>query len=119
MRALVIAKEWKDAVISGKKQITIREGARDYRNGPVLLGCNIENWIVMADIVDVRICPLALISEDEYKADGFLSRKELLAKLRTYYSDISDTSAVTVIRWTNVCGKLVDELHGKKRSCCG
>ena len=31
LQALLIAKEWKGVVISGRKRISIREGHRDYR----------------------------------------------------------------------------------------
>lgn len=95
-------------ILRGKRKITIREGHRDYRLDLVMICCHLEPWAVMADITDVRHCILGEVTEEEYKADGFNTRDELLNELRRYYPDIDLNSPVTVIRWDNVRGWLVD-----------
>lgn len=108
--ALLIAPdhETRRSILYGGKCISIREGNRDYRPGPVMICCHLEPWAVMADITSVRHCALAEVTEEEYEADGFWSHDELLAGLRQYYPNINLDSPVTVIRWNNVRGWLVD-----------
>ena len=96
-------------IISGAKQITIREGRRDYQVGqPAMLCRHLCNHVVMADIVSVRHCLLRNVTKKEYKADGFKSRSELLQGLRRFYPNLKMDSPVTVIGWKNARGVLVD-----------
>jgi len=113
LQALLIAKEWKGVVISGRKRISIREGHRDYRQGPVMLCCNLENWALMADIVSVRHCVFSEVTAEEFQADGFKTRRELLDALLKYYPNISLDSFVTIICWKYARGKLVDTYRAK------
>ena len=108
--ALLIApdEEMRHRVETGEKTITIREGHRDYRAGPVMLCCEKVPWAVMADITDVRHCALREIAEDEWTADGFVSQADLLAKMRRFYPKLELDSAVTVIRWKDARGALVE-----------
>jgi len=98
------------AVLDGTKTITVREGHRDYRPGlPVMLCCHLEGWAVQADIVNVRHCALKEVTEEEWADDGFTSQEDLLTGLQRFYPCLTMDSPVTVIRWKNVRGLLVDE----------
>lgn len=116
----------REAVLSGEKAITIREGHRDYREGgQVLIGCMgvktdaswTDAWVVMADVDAVRHCLLGEVTEDELRADGYNSREEMLADLHAYYPKLDLVSPVTVLRWKNVRGKLVDEYQRQNKNC--
>ncbi len=114
--AILIAQdpEMRENILSGKKQITIREGHRGYKTGPAIVCSYLEPWAVMVDITDVRYCTLGDVMEEEYKADGFNSQEELLSGLRKFYPQIEYTSPVTVVKWANARGKLVDDYRAKQ-----
>ena len=98
----------RDNIVSGKKKITIREGYRDYKSGPVMLCCHLDPWVVMADITSVKYCNVSEVTTEELKADGFTSKRNLLEGLRNFYPSLNWDSPVTVIRWDNVRGALID-----------
>ena len=108
--ALLIApdEEMRYRVETGEKTITLREGHRDYRPGLVMLSCEKVPWAVMADITDVRHCTLRDVTEDEWTADGFVSQADLLTQMRRYYPKLELDSPITVIRWKDARGALVD-----------
>lgn len=110
LQALLVAPDqrMRTAILERIKKISIREGRRDYRSGPVMLCCHLEPWAVMADIVNVRHCTLREVTKEEYKADGFENKVELLNGLKKFYPNMNLDSPVTVIRWDNARGKLVD-----------
>lgn len=111
LQALLIApdKEMRRRVETGEKEITIREGDREYLEGPVMLCCHIEPWVVMADIVNVSYYRLGEIPMEMLLADGYHSVAEALSDLKQYYPDITVGSKMTIIEWKNVRGFLVDE----------
>ena len=100
----------RQAIVAGIRQITIREGYREgYEPGrTVMLCCQIEPWCVMADITKVRHCLLSEVTEEEWLADGFIDAHDLLTGMQRFYPAMTWDSAVTVIYWENVRGKLVD-----------
>lgn len=108
--ALLIAPDEKmrHRIETGEKTITLREGHRDYRPGLVMLSCEKVPWAVMADITDVRHCALRDVTEDEWTADGFVSQADLLTQMRRYYPKLELDSPITVIRWKDARGALVD-----------
>lgn len=96
-------------IVSGTKTITIRDGHRDYRRGQtVMLCCHFEPWAVMADIKEVRHCLLSEVTQKELQDDGFKDVEDMLNGMRRYYPALEHDSPVTVIRWENARGKLVD-----------
>tara|TARA_Y100000310_G_scaffold213611_1_gene214555 strand:+ start:1571 stop:1939 length:369 start_codon:yes stop_codon:yes gene_type:complete len=101
--------EMREAILSGEKEITIREGHRDYTLGPVTITCHIEPWCVAADITNVRHTKLKELTIEECEAEGYSNWNEAVRDLRKYYPKIDLESNVTVIRWDNVHGKLVDD----------
>lgn len=110
LQALLIAPDLnaREAVHSHKKEITIREGHRDYRPGVAMLCCQIIPWAVMVDIIDVRHCTASEITEEEYKADGFSSQNDMILQMKRFYPDFCFNSETTVIRWKNARGFFVD-----------
>ena len=120
LQALLIAPDQKmrTAILEKIKKITIREGHRDYHPGPVMLCCHLVSWAVMADIVEVKHCTLIDVTIEEYRADGFENKAELASGMKKFYPNMNLDSPVTVIRWENVRGYLVDnwdsELHMPK-----
>ncbi len=97
------------SILYGGKNISIREGHRDYRAGnPVMLCCHIEPWVVMAVITEVRHCTLAEVTEKECLDDGCQNNAELLAALKRFYPNLTMDSPITIIRWDNVRGWLKD-----------
>ena len=100
LQAIVIAGEaMRDDTLSNKKQITIREGLRDYRIGKVMLGCHKLNWACKRMITSVRHTALGEVTYQEMKDDGFNSYDELVLCLRQWYPDITENSPVTIVRW--------------------
>jgi hypothetical protein len=110
LAALLIAPDpdMRRRVETGEKTITIREGHRDYRPGLVMLCCHLEPWAVQAEIVEVRHCRLRDVTEVEMRDDGFVSWGDMLAKMRRFYPKLALDSDVTVIRWKDAKGALVD-----------
>ena len=102
LQAILIAGEkMRDDVFSGRKEITVREGHRDYTLGPVLIGCYELNWATMRQIVAVQHTYLGTVSKEDLQADGFEDWTDAVRGLMEYYPDISLTSPVTVIKWSN------------------
>jgi len=100
LQAILIAGEaMKEDVLSGKKKITIREGHRNYTNGPVLIGCHILSWATLRNITLVAYKTLDEVTNEEYTADGFESKGDMFLGLRRFYPDIDWNSPVTVIEW--------------------
>ena len=111
MQAILIADDpvMRDNILTGKKQITIREGLRDYELGRQLMVCDHQAvWAVLTDITDVRHCPLYSVTQEEWEADGFTSQQDLLDGMHRYYPSLTLNSPVTVVHWTNARGALVD-----------
>lgn len=111
LRALLIAPEPSEIteILLGKRCISIREGHRDYVEGPILIGCHIANWAVMADVTKVRHTLLQELSFDEIFDAGLEDHTEMYRQLQQFYPYIAYHSPVTVIRWENVRGTLTGE----------
>lgn len=111
LTALLIAldERMRRNILSGEKCITIREGARDYQPGVAMICCPIDTWCVRVEICDVRHCLISELTPEECRADGFCSIEHAVEELRRFYPNISEDSTVTVIRWQNATGKLVDK----------
>ena len=100
LQAILIAGlDSKQQVLDGTKKITIREGHRDYSNGPVMLGCHILNWATMRTITSVRHTIIKEVTKEEMEADGYSSMEKMIIDLSRYYPSINKFSCVTVIKW--------------------
>ena len=107
--ALLISpdKEDRAKILSGAITCSIREGYRDYRVGPVMLCCHRYCWSVLADITEVRAIGFEKLTPEEVAAAGYKPPAELLEKMKRFYPNVTNMSAITVIRWTNLRGQLV------------
>lgn len=105
LQALLIAPDplMRLSIMLGKKKLTIREGHRDYREGPVIICCHVAPWAVMTKITSVRLTTVAELTPDELLADGYTKgHQQALADLRRYYPNLTMTSPVTVIEWGEI-----------------
>lgn len=103
LQAILIAGEQaKNDVLNGTKIITIREGHRDYTNGPVLIGCHILNWATMKNIVRVELTTLKNVSLDDIMKDGFVDHNNALNQLRKFYPNMTMDSEVSVVEWGRI-----------------
>lgn len=110
LQALLIAPGLTErtAIENGGRQVTIREGERDYTLGPVMLCCHIEPWAVMADITQVYSRPLNEVIRTDILDDGYKDYRDALEQLQHFYPNLTLSSPVTVVRWENVKGKLTE-----------
>lgn len=117
LQAILIAPEhaMRVAVLNGTKKISIRQGHRDYRKGVVMLCCEKVPWCVAADITYVRHTIVSQVTEEEYAADGFTSREDMLGRMRRFYPDLTSDSPVTVVCWDNVRGYFADKADEYER----
>jgi len=116
MVALLVSPESRirEGILEGTITASVREGHRDYRRGDILvLFCPWVVWSVLADIVEVRHVKLADLRPEECHAAGYPSLGRLFEGLRIVYPNITLSSPVTVIRWENVRGTLVDAHRGR------
>ena len=93
----------------GIKKISIREGDRDYREGPMMIVDHIVPFVVQVTVTNVRKCKLSEVTEEEYFADNFKDKDDLLSGMKIYYPNLNWDSIVTILRWENVCGQMVDD----------
>jgi len=90
------------AIMLGKKKITIREGHRSYHEGPVMICCHIDPWVVLTRITKVRHTAMNEVTPEEMRGDGYSSREEMLESLKAFYPKITIGSPVTIIEWGNL-----------------
>ena len=97
------------SILSGKITTTVTERCYDYKFGRSLILCNhVECWVVMVDIIAVRHCLFSEMTTQECQAVGFETCWSLLDNLRIFNASLSLSSEVTIIKWSNMRGKLVD-----------
>ena len=86
LQALLIAPDpaRRQRILAGEKSITIRQGWRSYRTGPVMLCCHLEPWCVRAEIMDVRLTLLSNVTREEIAAEGCENYLELKALLQRF-----------------------------------
>ena len=94
------------SIMLKKKQISVREGLRDYVPGKLIIYTFKDSCIsIQVDITNVRHTTLAEITPEEMLADGYNSTEEMLNDLKShYYPDITLDSPMTVISWNNIQG---------------
>lgn len=114
IQALFLAadpKEWK-STLRGVKRISLREGHRDYKSGTLVICCPELSLAILVNVIEVKHTTLGEITEEEYKADGFKDKEDLILGMRKFpgYENLSWQSEMTVIRWENARGFLVDHI---------
>jgi hypothetical protein len=103
------------AILGEKITGTILLGHPNYSNGPVYLCCHTSSWVVRADITRVKQCELNEVSYDDHIRAGYNSVVDLLAKMKKFFPNksVEISSRVTVIKWSNLDGKLVDDFDSQ------
>jgi len=104
------------AILSENKKITIREGRRDYVNGLVIIANTETGYCVKADITDVKHYLAREVPKKDFRDDGYSSGEQMIDDLKTFYPKINADSSVTVIRWNNVGGRMVDDYRAVSSS---
>lgn len=64
----------------------------------------------------MRHCPLKEVTPEEWEADGFVGQENLLNGMRAFYPTLTLDSWVTIVRWDNARGKLVDDYRQGRAS---
>ena len=101
-------------ILEGKKNLTIREGFRNYVNGHCILCCHRNPWAVLCDITSVKHVCLIELTLEECRAEGFEDCNAAMEGLGKFYPNLVMDSPMTVIRWNNLQGKIVDEFKMNK-----
>jgi uncharacterized protein YqfB (UPF0267 family) len=96
---LFFAREFMPQIRSGKKQITIRQGTRNYRPGQrVIAKCSDEEGVLI-EITECKQLPLREVPQQDLRDDNLQSTEHALQSLRRWYSDLTLDSTVSVIRF--------------------
>ncbi len=104
LQKLAMAPDFKDAIFSGKKQITIRDKERrQYRKGETIeIVSADETWGCKAVLTKVSFQTYATTSLIDLEDDGFTSIGDMIEGMRTFYPHIMPSSRNTVFRWDQV-----------------
>ena len=105
--------QW-ESILSEKKKITIREGNRDYHLGAVIITNPERGYCLSATIAKVNHYVAREVPEQDFMDDGYKSRTEMISDLRKFYPDLTPDSEVTVIRWDNIQGRLLEEFLAQR-----
>ncbi len=73
-----------------------------------MLACHFEPWAIMADITEVRHCLLSEIATHEVEVEEFGAPEDLFRVLRRNNPGFHLASRITIIRWDNIRGSLVE-----------
>lgn len=95
-------------LLLGIKEISIREGHRDYKPGPGVICDPTDSFVVGVTFTNIVHKTLGEVTEEEWLADGFTGQEDLLSGMREYYPNIELNSPVTILFWKNVSGCLTD-----------
>ena len=87
-----VAEKFIPALLNGTKQITIRNGNRDYAEKISIVG-------YPAIVESVKHCTLATCPLEILKDDGFIDVEDAVKKMKEYYSDITKDTEITVVRF--------------------
>jgi hypothetical protein len=100
LMGLMMADDFAEPITMGEKNITIREGWRDYHTGDkVLLGNVSGTWCRQAKITNVNFYTLRDVPPRDLEADGMPTVEDAINSLSAFYSNINEDSPVTVIKW--------------------
>jgi len=99
-KALAIHPMFHKAIENGERQLTIREGKRDFVVGEaIVLYCSLTSWAIDAVITDVTHANVMTVSAAHLERYGVTGQRELLQALRVHYPTIQFSTNVTVIEF--------------------
>lgn len=100
LAAILFAPQFHAAIENGEKQITIREGRRDYQVGEtVMLCCHVAGWCRMGTVTGVGFAELRDVPIESLQADGFSGYEDALVVMNQFYPELTLDSVVTVINF--------------------
>lgn len=99
-KALAIHPMFHDAIENGEKQMTIRDGKREYFIGDnIVLYCGLTSWAVDAVVTGVTHANVMTVSAEHLDRYGVKGQRELLEALRIHYPTIQFQTNVTIIEF--------------------
>ncbi|MEM4588284.1 MAG: ASCH domain-containing protein [Nanopusillaceae archaeon] len=93
---------YRNALISGKKRITIRITKPNLRKGDIFIAHCGGKVIGKFKVTNVYTKKLREITEEEAKLDGFESKERLIKELKKYYPKIKEDTEIFVIEFEPV-----------------
>jgi len=102
MKELLLAPHLLTSACLGDKQLTIRNGIRDFDPGDQLklVDTNDPNKTLEREITQVlKFSKSALIPLEYIQADGFDDFSDMVNQMKDFYPDFNGTSPVTIICW--------------------
>ncbi len=117
---LVSQPEWKQAVLNGTTNTGYIYGHCNYHIGDVVFCSELEQWVIMAKITTVRHTTPKDITPDEYEVFGCRTMDDWIKNARVHKDPnqgpniITAGSPITIIRWNNLSGSLVEEVEREK-----
>lgn len=111
-RKIVFANALLPAVEVRDKQITIRNGFRQYPIGQDIPVFAATGERQQYDLTPFRVtwCLAKDVLADNYFDDGFTSQEDLFEQMRTYYTDFGPETEVTVLEFERTHYKTAVEL---------
>ena len=98
-----------DDILSGNVTIIVTERCYDFKAGkPLILFNHLEGWVIMVDMVEVAHRLFSEITSEECQAAGFTKRLDFLDSLNISKRNLSLSSKITILKWANTRGRLVD-----------
>lgn len=97
MPELRIHESFIDKILAGSKRTTIRRGERNIQLGPALFTARSTSIPIV--VQDVETKRLSELTDADATADGFTNLVELKSALRHFYSSISPSDVVSIIRF--------------------
>jgi len=97
-KTLNFSKEYKNAILSGRKTCTIRLKTKLKAGDKALIIAGGER-LGIAKITSVRRKKLSELDMEDVKHEGFRSLKELRRALRKHYGELDSATPVSVIRF--------------------
>lgn len=100
VQELKLADELFVDLIAGYKQVTIRNGKRDIKPGPlVFTGVNDLSLSAEVNVTEVVVKQLSELTDREAQADGALNAEEMAEALKRFYPDIKPESTITIVKF--------------------
>ncbi|MEM4571246.1 MAG: ASCH domain-containing protein [Nanopusillaceae archaeon] len=93
---------YRNALISGKKRITIRITRPNLRKGDIFIAHCGGKVIGKFRVIDIYTKKIKEITEEEVNLDGFESKDKLVRELKKYYPSINENKEVFIIRFEPV-----------------
>lgn len=104
-KELLFGEGFVEALESGRKQITIRRGQRDFSPDEVVEAICAEGDHFLLKITKCEVTFAFDISEEDLRDNGFFDLDDFSAGMRRYYPDLAEYDEVTAIRFKVIARK--------------